>query len=183
MRLGPWSSSIRSAVRGLMVTAWSGSEVDRSRLLIPSTSTGARAPCSPRRIGRDADGPKLDALTPGMSASMSPRPGFMSWVSSLSSRTATPPRTWPACACGSRNDDRLLFVMLVGMAPAAALPCGCIAGSRGGWRDGALPAPSAGEKKRSAPAAAPARKILQVKAIQSEAVASAGLVPMIYYRK
>jgi len=94
---GPCRTSIRSAVNGLIATAWSGSVADKSRLLIPSMRTGARSPCSPRRIGRDALGPKLVELTPGISAKVSPRLGFRSCVSSSVSTTETLPSTSPAC--------------------------------------------------------------------------------------
>ena len=77
---------------------------------MPSTSTGARSPCSPRRIGREELGPKLVALTPGRSASVSPRLGFRSCASSSLSSTETPPRTSPAVPLGAGDDDRLILV-------------------------------------------------------------------------
>ena len=72
---GPRRTSIRSAVSGLMATAWSGSDEDRSRLPMPSTRTRTRSPESPRRIGREAVGPKLDEVTPGKSFKVSPMLG------------------------------------------------------------------------------------------------------------
>ena len=56
---GPRSTSIRSAVSGLIATAWSGLDEDTSKLPMPSVSTRMRSPDRPRRIGRDAVGPKL----------------------------------------------------------------------------------------------------------------------------
>jgi hypothetical protein len=72
---GPRSTSMRSAVSGLIVTWWSGSDEDRSSVPMPSVRIRTRSPCSPRRIGRDAVGPKLDAVTPGWLANVSPMLG------------------------------------------------------------------------------------------------------------
>ena len=62
---GPRSTSMRSAVSGLIATAWSGSDEDRSRLPMPSVRIAHALARRPRRIGREAVGPKLDAVTPG----------------------------------------------------------------------------------------------------------------------
>ena len=72
---GPRKTSIRSAVSGLIVTWWSGSDEDRSSVPIPSTRMRTRSPDRPRRIGREAVGPKLEAVTPGWLARVSPMLG------------------------------------------------------------------------------------------------------------
>ena len=72
---GPRRISIRSAVSGLIATAWSALDEDRSRLPMPSVRMRMRSPPRPRRIGREAAGPKLVALTPGCLASVSPMLG------------------------------------------------------------------------------------------------------------
>ena len=90
---GPRSTSMRSAVIGLMATAWSGPDDDRSRLPMPSVRMRTRSPDRPRSTGAEAVGPKLVALTPGWRASVSPMLGRTSRVSSAWSSTETPPST------------------------------------------------------------------------------------------
>ena len=57
---------MRSAVRGLSATAWSGLEAETSKLPMPSVSRRMRSPERPRNIGRDAVGPKLLASEGGV---------------------------------------------------------------------------------------------------------------------
>ncbi len=52
-----------------------GSDEDRSSVPIPSTRMRTRSPDRPRRIGREAVGPKLEAVTPGWLARVSPMLG------------------------------------------------------------------------------------------------------------
>jgi hypothetical protein len=90
---GPRSTSIRSAVIGLMAIAWSGPDDDRSSVPIPSVSTRTRSPERPRNTGADAVGPKLVADTPGCLASVSPMLVRTWRVRSAASSTDTPPST------------------------------------------------------------------------------------------
>ena len=89
---GPRSTSIRSAVSGLIATAWSTEVFDTSKLPIPSVSTRTRSPCRPRSTGREALGPKLVADTPGWRASVSPMVGRSSRVSFSPLSTLVPDR-------------------------------------------------------------------------------------------
>ena len=56
---------MRSAVSGLIATAWSTDVFDTSKLPMPSVNMRTRSPWKPRRMGRDALGPKEVADTPG----------------------------------------------------------------------------------------------------------------------
>jgi hypothetical protein len=93
---GPRSTSIFSAVIGLMAMAWSGPDEPMSRLPMPSVRTRTRSPERPRSTGAEAAGPKLVALTPGWRAWVSPMLGRTSRVSSALSSTDTPPSPSPA---------------------------------------------------------------------------------------
>ncbi len=55
--------------------AWSAEVAETSKLPMPSVSSRMRSPEKPRRIGREALGPKEEAVTPGWRASVSPRLG------------------------------------------------------------------------------------------------------------
>ena len=108
---GPRSTSIRSAVSGLIATAWSTLVLDASRLPMPSVSTRTRSPWKPRSTGREALGPNEVAETPGWWARVSPIVGRRSRVSSsplttevpdsMSSRLRRKPVTMMSCSSGA----------------------------------------------------------------------------------
>ena len=109
---GPRSTSIRSAVSGLIAIAWSGPDEDRSRLPMPSVSTRTRSPDKPRRTGAEASGPKLVADTPGWLASVSPMLGRSARVRSAWSSTEDSAEHVAGVAADAGDDD---FVVMVAM--------------------------------------------------------------------
>ena len=106
---GPRSTSIRSAVSGLIATAWSTLVLEASRLPMPSVSTRTRSPWKPRSTGREALGPNEVAETPGWRASVSPIVGRRSRVSSSPLTTEVPDEDVAAVAGEAGDDDLLLL--------------------------------------------------------------------------
>jgi hypothetical protein len=87
---GPRSTSIRSAVSGLMTTAWSTEVFETSKLPIPSVRMRTRSPWKPRSTGRDAFGPNAVEETPACRFSVSPSVGLSSRVSAAPLSTEVP---------------------------------------------------------------------------------------------
>ena len=109
---------MRSAVRGLIDTAWSTLVLETSKLPMPSVSTRTRSPWKPRRTGREALGPNDVADTPGWRASVSPIVGRISRASSSPLTTVVPERR-SARLWVNGDDNRLLLGRMI----LVAAPC------------------------------------------------------------